>query len=293
MMHLRFGAPALLALVGSAFGQCSSTWGTGIGNPRIAGGYAAPILGWNGKVVVGGSFSSAGGTSATRYLGAWDPVSATWSPLGGGINQGFTNAFMTSLVTFNPGGGDRLVAGGFYDNAGNVPATASLAMWNPATSSWEAMGTTWTGSTRGSIWSMAVWNGRLYVGGGIVNQPPSIAGLPWAGVASWDGTTWQTPSSSIVGFSPYVAALQVFNDGSGEALYAAGRFSSINGVAGTSQIARWNGTAWTSVGGGLAQTNSSFGLEGLTVFNDGSGAALYAAGYAFVPPGQPTTNVAK
>lgn len=154
-------AAAALVLVGAAGicrAQCTSEWDTSIGTVGIAGGYAAPIMGWGSgtgfRVYVGGSFTSAGGSAANRYLAAWNPASGAWSSLGSGISGGFTNAFMTSLVPFNPGTGERLVAGGFFDTAGGVPQTASLAMWNGT--NWEAMGTTWTGSTRGSIWSMAV-----------------------------------------------------------------------------------------------------------------------------------------
>jgi hypothetical protein len=269
----RTGAIVAL-LAGSASAQtCQPQWDTTAGNPGISNGYAAPVRGWNDgsgdKLFVGGSFMSAGGSTAGQYLARWNASNNTWSPVGSGISGGFTNAFMTSLQPFNPGGGERLVAGGFFDTAGGVANTASLAMWNGTT--WEAMGTGWTGSTRGSIWSMAVWNGRLYVGGGVVNQPGLIAGLPWTGFASWDGHEWDAPPSAMAGFSPYIGALQVFNDGSGDALFAAGRFTSLNGVTNTSLIAKWTGTAWAAVGGGLTSTSTLFGLEGLTVFDDGGG----------------------
>jgi trimeric autotransporter adhesin len=281
--------------------QCTGSWDTTIGQPGIGSGYVAPIRAWNDgtgeRIYVGGSFTSVGGSGAGRYLAAWDPATGVWSPLGSGISGGFTNAFMTSLVPFTVGGSERLVAGGFFDTAGGVPQTASVAMWNG--SSWASMGTGWTGSTRGSIWSMAVFNGRLYVGGGIVNTDPGtgqaypIGGQTWAGVASWDGAAWQSHVSTIAGFSPYVGALAVFDAGSGPALYAGGRFNSLDGVPGTALLARWNGETWSSVGGGLTATSSLFGLEGLIVFDEGSGPGLYAAGYAFIPSGQGACNVAR
>lgn len=290
-------AASLLLLAGAAVAQpCTPQWDTTAGNPGISGGYVAPIRAWNDgngeRVYIGGSFTAAGGSGANQYLSKWNPANNTWSPLGTGISGGFTNAFMTVLVPFNPGSGERLVAGGFFDTAGGVAQTASLAMWNGTT--WEAMGTTWTGTTRGSIWSAASWNGRLYVGGGVVNSPGTIAGLPWAGLASWDGQNWATHISSMTaGTTPGVFSLQVFNDGSGEALYAIGRFTSINGVPGTGLIARWNGTSWSSVGGGLTSTSALFGLECSTIFDDGNGAALYVAGYSFAGTGLATSHVAK
>jgi trimeric autotransporter adhesin len=303
MMHSRGLVTGLLVVCGLSLpcaAQCS-TWETTIGNPGIAGGYAAAVRGWTGgpgmRIYIGGSFTNAGGLGSARYLAAWNPATGAWSPVGGGISGGFTNAFLTSIVPYNPGGGERLVVGGFFDTAGGVPQTASLAMWNGT--SWQAMGTNWTGSTRGSIWSMAVWNGQLYVGGGVVNTDPTtglgypIGGQRWSGIASWDGQAWQSRNLSMTGYSPYVGGLHVFDDGSGEALYAMGRFDSIDGVPGTRLIAKFNGEAWSAVGGGLNPTSTLFGLEGATPFNDGTGNALVVAGYAFVPAGQPVTNVAK
>jgi hypothetical protein len=38
-------------------------------------------------------------------------------------------------------------------------------------------------------------------------------------------------------------------------------------------IARWNGTAWSPLGSGMSST-----VNALTVFDDGTGPALYAGG---------------
>lgn len=295
-MRTRLAASFVLAAGLPVSAQpCVPGWDTTIGTVGIAGGYAAAAREWNDgngpRLYVGGSFASAGGVGGTGLLAAYNRAANSFSPVGGGLSTGFTNGFVTSILPFNTGSGERLVVGGFFDNAAGVPGTASLAMWSG--SAWQPLNTTWTGSTRGSIWCMAVWNGRLYVGGGVVNSPGTIAGLTWAGLASWDGQEWESHIASTTGFSPYVAALAVFNDGTGDALYAAGRFTSIDGVTGTSLIAKWNGSAWASVGGGLTSTSTTTGLEALTVFDDGSGPALFAAGGTFFRSGLPVCNVAK
>jgi hypothetical protein len=272
---------AILAAAGTACAQpCQPTWDTTVGNPGVPGGYVAPMLSWND----GGGERLYVGSSDTPWLSKWNSANNTWSPVGAGISQGFTNAFMTSMVVFNPGSGDRLVVGGFYDTAGGTPNTASLAMWNG--SSWEALGTGWTGSTRQSVWSMAKWNGRLYIGGGVVNQPPLIAGQPWSGMASWNGQTWQTHISSIVGFSPTVFAMRVFNDGSGEALFVAGRFTAINGTS-AANVARFDGVNWTALAGGLP-TSQTGDMEAMTVFQG----KLHVGGSPTTPAGQPQASVA-
>ena len=75
----------------------------------------------------------------------------------------------------------------------------------------------------------------------------------------------------------------VFDDGSGSGpqLYAA------VGVGGL-RVAKWNGTSWISLGSGM---NSP--VLALAVFNDGTGAALYAGGSFVLADGVPVNRLAK
>ncbi|MBX3377377.1 MAG: hypothetical protein KF678_10295 [Phycisphaeraceae bacterium] len=77
------------------------------------------------------------------------------------------------------------------------------------------------------------------------------------------------------GVGLFTKAITVFDpDGPGpmpEELYVAGSFQSAGGVAGTRGIAKWNGQAWSSVGGGLTSASS---IDGMCVFDlDGNGPA--------------------
>ena len=65
-----------------------------------------------------------------------------------------------------------------------------------------------------------------------------------------------------------VLALTIFDDGSGPALYAGGRF-----ITPSFRIARWDGTTWSPLGTG---TNAI--VVALSLFDDGSGPALFAGG---------------
>lgn len=60
------------------------------------------------------------------------------------------------------------------------------------------------------------------------------------------------------------------DDGNGTALYAAGTFTAIDGVA-ASRIAKWDGSSWSPLGGGI-QNNEVYAVESY-------GDHLYAAGY--------------
>jgi hypothetical protein len=63
----------------------------------------------------------------------------------------------------------------------------------------------------------------------------------------------------------------------------------------TQGIARWNGAGWESVGGGLSFSTLGFVCSGraLSVFDDGTGPALFVAGAFDLAGGAPARNIAK
>jgi hypothetical protein len=84
-----------------------------------------------------------------------------------------------------------------------------------------------------------------------------------------------------------VYALTVFDDGGGPALYAGGNFATAGGPA-ASHIAKWNGTSWSALGGGVDSD-----VYALTVFDDGGGPALYAGGFFTTASGAAANRIAK
>jgi hypothetical protein len=183
---------------------------------------------------------------------------SAWSPLGTGINCGgcATPIAVLALQVFDDGSGPALYVGGRFDHAGGLSAN-SIARWN---------GTNW--STLGSgfgapIRALAVFDAgsgpRLYAGGDVL-------------VSVWTGSTW----ASLAGAPHSVYALAVFDDGSGPGLYATGGVSSPSPGA---FITRWNGSTWSSLGSGVIAFHCSpLGGVALTVFDDGTGPALYTGG---------------
>lgn len=290
MRRLIFAASIASFWVAAAAAQpCEPDWNTAIGTPGCTGGYVAPIVPWDDgtgeRLYIGGSFTRGGGLVSADYIARWNRATGAWSALGSGISPGSTNAYITAIQPFNPGTGERLVVAGQYARAGTPLNTASLAMWNGT--DWEEMGTGWystgAGTVRGVVWALQVWNNLLYVGG---QNFPAGAGVPEGALAHWDGSEWAAVPSALTGFSPSIFAMTVFDDGSGEALYAGGRFATIDGLA-IPALARWNGSTWQPVGGGLTVMNSIMGIHALTAFDDGSGPALYASAYNLRIPGQP------
>lgn len=89
------------------------------------------------------------------------------------------------------------------------------------------------------------------------------------------------------GFDADVDALATFDDGSGEAVYAGGTFTLADGRT-ARHLARYDGTTWHEVGGGV----DGF-VTALFVFDDGSGSALYVGGNFATAGGVACANVAR
>ena len=124
----------------------------------------------------------------------------------------------------------------------------------------------------------------LYAGGGFV----TAGGVTVNDIARWDGTYWSSVGGGMTGFgASEIYALVVFDDGTGEALYAGGFFGSAGGVTALN-IARWDGTSWSALGSGLNQVPYA-----LAVFDDGDGPALYAAGDFSLAGGTPVNRIAR
>jgi hypothetical protein len=130
----------------------------------------------------------------------------------------------------------------------------------------------------------------IYVGG----QFTMVGGVAAPGIARWDGAAWSGVGGGMASVGSYlpasVKALAVHDDGTGPALYAAGRFTHAGGVAAL-RIARWNGSQWgplsTGLDGGQGFQNAE--VQALASFTDAFGTHL-AAGGDFIAAGGLYTN---
>jgi len=102
---------------------------------------------------------------------------------------------------------------------------------------------------------------------------------------SWLPTFGEQP-----GTDDRIYAMTTFDDGSGEALFVAGDFTSVGNVA-ANRVAKWDGSSWAPLGSGMDFYNDS--VYALTVFNDGGGEALYAAGHFDFAGGMEANHIAK
>ena len=184
---------------------------------------------FQGDLIAGGGFTAAGGTPAYG-IARWDGTS--WHPLGSGVN-----ASVWALTVWN---GD-LYAGGSFSQAGGQPASR-IARWNGT--SWNILGPGVGPS--GAVKSLAGYDSVLVVGGNFA----TAGGIDVHSIAGWDGSNWSPLGSGFRGldlsgypFTPDVKALVEYE---GE-LIAAGDFTEAGGVRATN-VARWNGAEWDSLG---------------------------------------------
>jgi hypothetical protein len=230
-------------------------------------------------IFAGGSYIGLGlGLIVDRLL-KWD--GQTWYPVGHGLT-----ASVRALEVLDDGNGAALYAGGLFVSGDGEPLLR-IARWNGGTS-WTGLGGGVTGGT--TINDLAVFDDGS--GGGpalyAVGDFSTIGGLSIRRIAKWNASgTW---SELAGGLSSTAHALEVFDDGTGPALYVAGQFTTtFNGLT-VNRIAKWDGKAWSALGDGLSQTATD-----LIVHDDGSGGgtALYVGGGFTTAGGLTVNRVAK
>ena len=105
--------------------------------------------------------------------------------------------------------------------------------------------------------------------------------------------SWLPTFGGSPGLNGPVLASTIFDDGSGSgpALCIGGLFTSAGGTEALG-VATWDGTKWSALGSGVSGSGSPFVLD-LTVFDDGNGPALYAAGSFTSAGGVAASHIAK
>jgi len=259
--------------------------GTGNGTELYVGGSFA-VAG----LVIGNQCLPANGCVDTYSIAKWNPTTKAWSAVGAmGINTGPVNA----LAVFDDDGPGMnppvLYIGGEFRLIGS-PTVWNMAKWDGVSLSgvgYDGL----PGSFGNRVTSLTVFDDgsgvgtALYAAGQFIDpknsgNPPVTVNL--RNIARWDGSAWSALGNSL---DDDVLALAGLDDGVNRILYAGGQFLGVEGGgSGLRRVAQWNGTAWSPMGTGI----ESFGTA-LTVFDDGTGAALYVGDVLCldcpVPPG--------
>ncbi len=247
-------------------GSAWSALGSGLSGGGV---YALTVFddgsGAGPKLYAGGSFTSSGGVALNR-VARWNGV--TWAPLGSGL--GGVQSKVSALTTFDDGSGTgpSLYAGGTF---------TAFPFLGPGVARWT--GTSW--STVGLIGSV---NALASFDDGSGSGPTLCAGRSGSASASsvvrWTGSTWVPVGSGLSGTA---YSLAVFDDGTGQgpALYAGG--TQLGLTPGFRLLQRWDGQAWSPVGGDTGPFGIIFALAPFGS-NAASSPALIAGGNFSVSP---------
>jgi hypothetical protein len=173
-----------------------------------------------------------------------------------------------------------LYVAGLFNSAGGVPA-GGLAKWD---------GTNWSGVGGFSGVAVRVESDgtNLYVGGAFTN----CGGIFATNIAKWNGTNWSALGPGLGYYnnslSQLVGAL-LYRNGQ---LYAGGAFTNAGNIAATN-LAKWDGSAWSAVGGGIPGVYNIFSGNPVTSL-EMIGTDLYVAGnFTSVGSGVSALNIAK
>src|SRR5262245_1018977 len=258
-----FDRAGSLAITGTARWDGSSWSSVGTTMEPVA--FALHDDGSGTKLYAGGYFDP------NYVVRRWD--GSSWTPVGGVF------PLITAMTTFDDGSGTKLYVASYGWDPSNQPF-GRVDVWNG--SAWSQVG----GNFFGDLQSLGVFDdgsgAALYAGGSFT----TAGGVAASNVAKWTGSAWAALGAGVSGgIAPGVASLAAYDDGSGLALYAGGRFTTAGGLPATG-VARWNGTAWSAVGGGVAGPVSV-----VVAMDAGTGPKLYVGGSLSSAGGSPSGDV--
>lgn len=195
-----------------------AAWWNGFGAPpgQGLGSSVNAMIVSGGVLYVGGDFTQMGTDLAANRIARWNGTA--WQRVGGGVNHR-----VFALTEFN----GHIVAGGAFYHAGNVFAN-HVAEWDG--SAWSALG----GGLPDDVYALEVFQGQLIAAGKF-------------GVRQWNGAAWTPLPGAPSGPTIVVEALEV-HAGS---LIIGGFFSNVGFAQYTTNIARYDGSFWSGLEGGI------------------------------------------
>ena len=217
----------------------------------------------DGALYVGGTFTVAGGQSATN-VARWQ--GDAWSALGAGVPG-------DGVVALTPADGAVLAGQTYEVSAGYRPVR--ILRWTGT--AWEPMDQEFTGQERNRV-SALLPTASGFVAGGYFRE---VDGAAMDSLAIWDGSRWHSLELGLNG------AVDVFS-AQGDDLYVGGTFVSAGHVA-VNHIARWDGDHWEPLGVGHVT-----GVNGrVRALARGPGGDLFVGGHFLEAGDQPANRIAR
>jgi hypothetical protein len=181
---------------------------------------------YNDELYAGGDFATIGGSPIAR-IARWNGTA--WRPLGSGIVGNDVRALQEYQ--------GELYAGGTISRADGI--LTRIAKWNGT--SWSSVGSGTMAGNSAAINAFEVFEGSLLVGGSFTQ----IGGVQTVNLARWNGSAWSAfahpPITSIESLTVHEGAL-----------VAGGTYLSATPPPPDGRLARWTGSQWVPIGGGLS-----------------------------------------
>jgi len=202
----------------------------------------------------GGSFLTVQGSGITvnnvaLYDGGWNAIPSFIEQSGIGVDDD-----VNCLATYQGAvfvGGDFFYYGSPY--VGKIAEVSGGALVKVANglSGW---------SNYHGVYAMIEYAGHFYAGGAITDAHQSGGGtLPVQFIVEYDGASWSGDVSGGIDFHCFsdapVLDMAVFDDdGSGDSLFVGGHFIQDINWQETKRIAKWDGSQWCDVRGGMVDS---------------------------------------
>lgn len=208
--------------------------------------YCNAVLATGTNVYVGGFFQNAGGVAAP-YAARWNGTA--WSALGALDDE--VMAFATNVM-------GTIYVGGWFTASGSTTLNY-IAQWSTAAGDWAGLVDGAKTGMNNAVYTLACdASGNLYAGGNFTNAGADNSATR---IAMWNGATWShfgTGAAAGVWGITFV----------GTDLYICGSFTTAGGTA-VNYSAKWNGTAWSALGGMLSTTYGA-ATDGTNVYMGGN-----------------------
>jgi len=197
----------------------------------------------NNRLLVGGNFFKIG-NDTIGFFGIYDGDSL--KPL----NNELINSDVFSSIIFQ----NNIIICGWFTAIGNNNSIKRIARWDG--NQWQPMGD----GFNNAVWNLKIIDNELYAIGGF----DSSGTIETHGIAKWNGVNWENvynlPKFDSIPNNPnLVYDICKYNN----ELYVGGNFST-NDIS-ISDIVKYNGSTWESVGGGLKGSYSD--VNKMLVYN--------------------------
>jgi len=222
----------------------------------------------------GGYFDFGSPTPDTiYYLARWS--GSAWSTV---VNQPPVTPPMNTLqlndiVYALAVSGTDLYVGGDFTSAGGIAGADRIARWDGL--AWHSLG---AGSgLNNSVYAIALTPTDIYAGGIFINAGSD----PHASyIARWDGSAWHALGSSTLNVGIHDHIPHQVGDPSlvygvaaitaaGTDIYVGGDFTDAGGLSTADYIAKWDGSAWSAISGGLNGRTTAITIHQQDVFVGG------------------------